>query len=384
MRILVIGAGIGGLTTAIALRRQGHEVLVLEQARQLREVGAGLTLWLNAMRALRTLGVADAVAAVGLPSLNGGIHSWRGEFLSQPPIHELEQRAGEVGIAVHRADLQRVLLAALDDGVLRLDAGCRAFEQHAQGVTALLRDGRMEHGDVLIGADGIWSTIRAQLLGESKPRYAGYLAWRAVVPSGYHEQSFEAWGQGQRFGVVPLRDGQVYWFGTANSPEEACSQRASKSELLCRFAEWHAPIPALIEATPEEAILQQPIYDRRPARRWGEGRVTLLGDAAHPTTPNLGQGACQAIEDAVALAACLSDATDIARALRTYESQRIKRTTTIVNLSRQIGRVGQFENTFACWLRDAALKHIPRSAQLRQFTAILGMEGQGKETYQGR
>lgn len=377
MKIVVIGAGIGGLTTAIALRRQGHEVLVLERARELQEIGAGLTLWLNAMRALRQLGLADAVAAVGIPSLNGGIHSWRGEVLSQPPIHELEQRAGEAGIAVHRAHLQRVLLAALGDGILlQLDAECCGFEQDAQGVTAVLCDGRTEHGDALVGADGIWSTIRAQLLGKTRPRYAGYLAWRAIVPSDYQESSFEAWGQGQRFGVVPLGGGQVYWFATANSSEEACSQRVSKSALLRRFGEWRAPIPALVEATPEEAILQQPIYDREPVERWGEGRVTLLGDAAHPTTPNLGQGACQAIEDALALAECVRGAADIASALQMYESQRIKRTSAIVNLSWRIGKVGQIENKFACWLRNTTLKHLPKGVQLKQFEAILEVDAQ--------
>lgn len=374
MKALVIGAGIGGLTAAIALRRAGIEVRVLERVGALHEAGAGLTLWLNAMRALRKLGLAEAVAAVGTPSLNGGIRSWRGEVLSQPPIHELEQRAGERGIAVHRAHLQHVLLAALDDGMLQLAAECTGFEQDAQGVTARLSDGRREHGDLLIGADGIWSTVRTQLLGEIRPRYAGYLALRAVAPSDYQECSFEAWGHGQRFGVVPLGGGQVYWFATAISPEEASTQRASKDDLLRRFGGWHAPISALVEATREEAIVQQPIYDRPPAHRWGEGRVTLLGDAAHPMTPNLGQGACQAIEDAVVLTKCLKDARDIPVALRTYEAQRIKRTSAIVKLSWQIGQVGQIENPFVCWVRDAALKHIPRSVQLKQFATLLGDE----------
>ncbi|HEX8035117.1 MAG TPA: FAD-dependent oxidoreductase [Ktedonobacterales bacterium] len=376
MKILVIGAGIGGLTTAIALRRQGHEVLVLERAPQLQEVGAGLTLWPNAMRALRQLRIADAVAAVGSPFTSSDIRSWRGEVLSQPPIRELEQRYGEVSIALHRARLQRVLLDALDDGVLQLDAECCGFAQDAHGVTATLSDGRSEHGDMLIGADGIWSAIRAQLLGETLPRYAGYLALRAIVPSDYQGPVFEAWGQGRRFGVVPIGSGQVYWFATMNSSEEVSTQRVAKSAIVSRFRGWQAPIPALLESTQEAAILQQPVYDRPPTTRWGEGRVTLLGDAAHPTTPNLGQGACLAIEDAVALAACLRGATDIAPALRAYESQRIKRTRAIVDLSWQIGKVGQIENKFACWLRDTAMKHIPKSAQLKQFTAVLGEDAQ--------
>lgn len=335
-----------------------------------------MTLWLNAMHALRQLGLADAVAAVGTPFLSGEIRSWRGKVLSDPPLQELEQRSGEVGIALHRARLQQVLLAALDDGMLQLDAECRMFEQDGQGVTAILNSGRTERGDALIGADGIWSTVRAQLLGEAQPRYAGYLAWRAIAHSDYQGTSFEAWGQGQRFGVVPLSEEQVYWFATANGAEKASAQRVSKAELVRRFGRWQAPIPALLEATAEEVILQQPIYDRRPTRRWGEGRVTLLGDAAHPMTPNLGQGACQAIEDAVCLAGCLKHEADIASALRTYEAQRIKRTSAVVNLSWRIGKIGQAENALACWLRDAVLTRIPRSVQLKQFTALLGEEAQ--------
>lgn len=378
MKVLVIGAGIGGLTTAIALRRQGHDVLVLERARQLQEVGAGLSLWPNAMRALRQLGIADAVAAVGSPFFSADVHSWRGKVLSQPPIREIVQRSGELAIALHRARLQRVLLDALDDSVLQPDAECCGFAQDSHGVTALLSGGRTEHGDVLIGADGIWSTIRAQLVGETRPRYAGYLALRAIVPSDYHGSVFEAWGQGRRFGVVPIGNGQVYWFATMNCSEEASTHHISKSAILSRFRGWQAPIPALLESTPEDGILQQPVYDRPPTTHWGEGRVTLLGDAAHPTTPNLGQGACLAIEDAVALAACLNSATDIAPALRAYESQRIKRTHAIVDLSWQIGKVGQIDNKLACWLRDAAMRLIPKSAQLKQWTAVLGMQAQGK------
>jgi 2-polyprenyl-6-methoxyphenol hydroxylase-like FAD-dependent oxidoreductase len=376
MKVVIVGGGIGGLTAAVALQRQGIEVRVLEQVSTLHEAGAGLTLWPNAMRAFRQLGLADAIATTGSPFRSGGVRSWRGEILAAPPIDELERRVGEQGVAVHRAQLQRVLLSTLDGGMIQLDAECQGFEQDADGVTALLSNGKTEGGDVLIGADGIWSTVRTQLLGKTGPRYAGYLAWRGVAPSPYAECSFEAWGCGQRFGVVPIGGGQVYWYATANCSEAASARRGPRDELVRRFGGWVAPIPELLEATPEEAILLQPIYDRRPGDHWGQGRVTLLGDAAHPMTPNLGQGACQAVEDAVVLAAHLAQARDVGRALHTYEARRMQRTRTVVNLSWRIGKLGQLENPLLCWARDAAVKRIPRSVQLRQYAALFGVEAQ--------
>lgn len=214
---MVVGAGIGGLTTAVALRRRGIEVTVLERAGQLREIGAGLTLWPNAMRALRRVGLADAVAAAGAPALFGTLRSSSGAALLRPPFRELERRYGEPGIALLRGDLQRLLLDQVG-GAVRLGTTCVGATQDKNGAAALLADGSRAEADLLIGADGLRSVVRASLFDDRPPRYAGYTAWRGVAPLPAETEGFESWGRGERFGMVPLGRGVAYWFGTANAP----------------------------------------------------------------------------------------------------------------------------------------------------------------------
>ena len=377
MRAIIIGAGIGGLTTAIALRQSGVETVIFERADELREVGAGITLWANAMQALGKLGVADAVLAAGAPVAGGQVRSWRGEVLYEVPLGALEEMYG-VSVGLHRAYLQAALLSALPDDAVRLGVTCEGFRQDALGVASLFADGREEHGDLLVGADGLNSVVRAQLFGEERPIYAGYTAWRGVVEAGdtplRNGPGFESWGRGARFGLLNMGQGYFYWFATANAPEGEEYAVGRKAEVLRRFGRWYEPIPTVIRATEESAILRHDVYDREPVKRWGEGRVTLLGDAAHPMTPNLGQGACQAIEDAVVLGKCLKEECSVTAALRLYEARRVDRTTFVVRRSRLVGRIGQLENPLLCKLRDALTKATPRRIQLRQLDAIVGYE----------
>jgi 2-polyprenyl-6-methoxyphenol hydroxylase-like FAD-dependent oxidoreductase len=386
-KVMVAGAGIGGLSAAIALRRAGFEVSVFERATELREVGAGLLLAANAQKALRKLGLADAVASLGTPASAGEIRSWRGEVLASIPANELEKKVGALSAAVHRADLQTLLVREVGEGPLRLGAEVEAFEQDTSSVRVLLAGGHEERTDILVGADGLRSKTRAALFGSEKPRYAGYTAWRAVVELAERDEEFlpwgtgfEAWGRGARFGCAHIGKGRVYWFATANAPESAKdgtpgSPTAPKATLLRFFGSWHPPIGEIIEATEEDAILRTDIYDRDPlGGRWGEGRVTLLGDAAHPMTPNLGQGACQAIEDAVVLARCLHEEGATAVALRRYEQLRSARTTKIMRRSRRIGQIGQVESPLLCRLRDRVLAMTPPKVQLRQLEEVVGYE----------
>jgi 2-polyprenyl-6-methoxyphenol hydroxylase-like FAD-dependent oxidoreductase len=215
VRAVVVGGGIGGLAAAIALRRRGIEVTLLERETDPREIGAGITLWPNAMRALRSLDLADAIAEAGASALLGDLRSWHGDVLTRPTVQELERRFGEPGIAIHRADLRRLLLAALDPSVVRLGARYVGSREEGDAVTACLADGGRERADVLVGADGLHSTVRARLWGEAPPRYAGYTAWRGVVPAVPAGTAFESWGRGERFGLVPIGMGRGYWFATA-------------------------------------------------------------------------------------------------------------------------------------------------------------------------
>ena len=383
---MVVGGGIGGLTAAVALRRAGVEAVVFEKAGELREIGAGISLWANAMKALQKLGLYEAVLEIGRPLRpKGELRSPNGEVFYEIPAAAMEERFGDVTAVVHRADLQKTLHAALGEEAIRLGVEFTGFEQDKGGVVARFAGGREERCDLLIGADGLHSVVRRQLLDDGPPLYAGYVAWRGVAELGDEPfpggGALETWGRGERFGLVKLGRRQVYWYATKNAPKgekNAGPRSGRKEELLARFGGWHGPIPIIIKVTEDCNIHRDGVYYREPAKRWGEGRFTLLGDAAHPMTPDLGQGACQAIEDAVVLARSLNEEGDIEAALRLYEERRADRVAYVVRQSRRLGRVGQLENPLLRQLRDATLRTIPKRvhlmAQLRQMEPVVGYE----------
>ena len=358
-RIIIIGAGIAGLAAAIGLRRLKVETLIIEQAPELGDVGSGISLWPNALKALAALGIAGAVRRLALEEGSGGIRSWRGRLLFQLELEELRRQLGDVTVVLHRAELLSILRERATAAEIRLGVRCVGFEQNDRQVKALLSDGNSVEGDLLIGADGLHSVVRAQLFGAKKPRYAGYVAWRGVTQFEHQRISPGiSLGRGSQFGEVPLKQAdRVYWFATQNLPQVRDRSRAiSKQELLAVFRRWHKPIPDLIEATGESVIVRTELYDRRPLKRWGHGRATLLGDAAHPMTPDLGQGACQALEDAAVLTRCFENTNDSVSALRNYESRRIRRANSFVRASRIVGRMFQLEDDLACRARDRFLK----------------------------
>lgn len=375
---IIIGGGIGGLAAAIALRQAGLEAVVFERAAAIEPVGAGLSLWANALNALRSLGVGAAIERLSIPGLSGGIRTAKGKLLTKLAPEAILPLANPAVVVVHRAELHEALLDAVGPGVVQTAARCVGFTQDNDGVTVRFADGREECGALLIGADGIRSVIRDQLFGAQPPRYSGQTAWRAVVkpdPSLLPDNmGFEAWGHGAVFGIVPMSAGRVYWFAAANAPEGAHdSPCGRKTEVLERFRGWFAPIEGLISSTDESAILRNDLYDRPTINRWSEGRVTLLGDAAHPMLPNLGQGACQALEDAVALGATLHGTRDIQAALCAYERARIPRANSIVQLSRRLNEATQISNPLGCWLRDQAMSFVPQRTQIAQFKQVVGL-----------
>ncbi len=377
-KAIIIGGGIGGLCTAIGLRQLGWQVAVYEKAAMLGDVGAGLVLWANAIRALRALGLADAAVAAGSKIQRGQIRSSSGKVLVDYAAGELEQTFGEASIAIHRAALHRVLLSALPADCLHLDAVCTGFEQNADGVSARFEDGSAAQADLLVGADGIRSVIRRQLFPQRRLRYSGYIAWRGVVLTSDEVAlgvSGETMGRGARFGSLRLDRERIYWYATWNHAAGLTLLPVQrKNFLLEKLGGWHHPVEHLIQSTAPEDILQNDIYDLEPSQQWGEGRVTLLGDAIHATTPNMGQGACMAVESAVMLQRCLKAEASIPAALRAYETRRMARTAWITNQSWQIGRMGQIENGLMCGLRDLTLALLPDNLFKNQTGKAIGYD----------
>jgi 2-polyprenyl-6-methoxyphenol hydroxylase-like FAD-dependent oxidoreductase len=338
------------------------------------QFGTGITLWSNAVKALRKLGLGEQIETAGPHMERFDQRSWQGTLLSSWPIGEMSRGFGAPTVNLTRERLHRILVEAIEPGVVTYGATCTGFVQDVDGVTVSFEKHDVARGDVLVGADGINSTVRSTMFGSEPPRYAGYTAWRGLVPFEHEAapaQVFQQiWGPGSRFAFYHVDGERLYWIAVANAPKRQPDAPAGmKADLLERFRGWMAPVEAVIAATDERAIQRMDIEDRDPADRWGEGRVTLLGDAIHAMTFNVGQGACQAIEDAVALAESLRGDSDPVSALRAYEEQRKKRTAGMMKLARRIGRMAQWKSPLAVRVRDQIWK---------QFLGRVGVKGQAR------
>jgi 2-polyprenyl-6-methoxyphenol hydroxylase-like FAD-dependent oxidoreductase len=365
VRIIVVGGGIGGLSAAIALRRAGNEVLVLERSPRIDPVGAGLTLFANAMLALDHLGVREAIAAQGAAATRSTILTWDGRELSRVPSDLLEGT-----IALHRADLQAELAASGTE--VRLGVEVIAVERQNEGVVVVAADGSEERGELLVGADGLRSVVR-RAIADVPLHYAGYTAWRGASPVPVESGRLtESWGVGERFGLVDIGRGRTYWFATKNAPEGAPDEpQGRKAEIVRRFSGWHGPIAEVAEATDEDAILRNDVYYLEPLPRWHAGRLVLVGDAAHATTPGVGQGAAQAIEDAVVLADRLAHRDELQSAFAEYEAIRRPRVDVVLKLSRRVDKAAQLANPLGCRFRNTLIRRLPERAQRRQLEPLV-------------
>ncbi|MBQ0985553.1 FAD-dependent monooxygenase [Streptomyces sp. F63] len=378
-KALVIGAGIGGLAAAATLRRAGVEVQVFERAPELRPGTTAVSLMCNAVLALRTL---DIDIAPGLDK-RGEVFdelkflTRRGRPIRTLPFREVSGRLGASNYAVHRADLQQTLLDALgDESVIACGATAAGFVSGEDGVEVTFEDGRTASGDFLIGADGFNSVIRRQVAGADEPRPGNYACWLATVPFTHPRMSkgyaAHYWGRGQRFGLADIGRGRAYWWATKNVPPGASGHlRRGKEGLAGLFAGWADEVREAIRTTPEESIVRITAQDRPFLPRWGTGRTTLLGDAAHPMLVSLGQGAALAIEDAVVLAQHLRATADPVAALRGYEDERRPRTEGLVAAARALSETEQLEGLLPALARDLYFRFVPLSKLTSQNEAVL-------------
>ena len=365
--ILIAGAGIGGLTAALTLLRRGHAVRVLEQASQLGEVGAGLQLSANATRALSLLGLGDALAAVAAEPSGKEIRlwstgqTWKLFDLGQASLSQY----GYPYYMVYRPDLHRVLVEgvrALSPDAIELNVKCTGFEQdEASGrVTLHMADGSRRTGRALIGADGVHSAIRRQMFGEGAAQYSGCMAWRGVIPIDQLPENLVRpvgtnWvGPGKHVIHYPLRGGKLMNFvgivETDRWMAESWTQQGTHAECLADFEGWHEDVHTLIRSI--ETPFRWALMARPPLQRWSEGRVTLLGDACHPTLPFLAQGAVMAVEDGFVLGRAIDEVADLPEALRRYEAARMERTAEIVRKSTENGQ--RFHNPALAHAEGAA------------------------------
>ena len=377
MRIIVIGAGIGGLTAALALRRAGFDAHVYEQSSVLREVGAGVAISPNAIKVLHGLGLAEALRTAGVVSLSLDSRDWQsGALLGRVPLAEAAVvRWGAPFYHLHRADLHNALRAALGDEHITLGARCVSVEQHDTSVTAHFADGHNTTGDLLIGADGVHSVVREYVAGPDRAMWARQISWRGLAPAavgqaaGLEMRHHSFWGPRQQFVCFYVAGGRlVNWVGNTQSDddwdEESWSARGDRDAALALYAGWHPEVQALIAGT--ERVFKWALFDRPPLKTWTRGRVTLLGDAAHPMLPYMAQGASQSIEDARVLAGSLiADRNNPHRAVESYAARRQERTAAIQTASREAARLVQLTDAAEVDARNARLSANPEAPVAR-------------------
>jgi 2-polyprenyl-6-methoxyphenol hydroxylase-like FAD-dependent oxidoreductase len=369
-RAIVIGAGVGGLAAAVALQRRGWEVTAYERAGALADVGAGLAVAPNALKALDTIGLGDQIRELAAPQGEAGIARPDGSYLSRVNADAITERFGDPAVVLRRTALIATLAGALVPGTVRFGAAVTAVDAAAGRVTV---DGAEDAADLVVAADGIDSTVRAALLPDFPgPVYAGMTSWRLLAPLPSTPMRLgETWGRGELVGLATLEGGIVYAYATAAVPAggRAAGRDGERAELRRRFAGWHDPIPEVMASATEVLRTDIRCLDR-PPERFHVGRVALLGDAAHAMTPHLGQGACQAIEDAVVLAAVAGQPDGLAR----YTAARRPRTAMVAGRSRRVSQLTRLSGRVPVALRDAALRlsNRGRGAVIRQMAPVLG------------
>ncbi|CAA0134883.1 Aurachin C monooxygenase/isomerase [Mycolicibacterium vanbaalenii] len=368
--ITVIGAGIAGLATAVALRRAGHDVTVIEQ-RADATTGAGISIWPNALAALDDIGLGDAVRGAG-GRVTGGAIRWRdGTWLRRPSPQRIEDALGEPLVVVRRRALTDILRAALPADAVQTGLSATGLIIAADSVRLTLSDSRVREVDAVVGADGVNSMVARTLNGPLSSRYVGYTAWRGVAAHRLDPAlAGKTMGAGTEVGHVPLGPDHTYWFATERLPQGFAAPGGDHAYLTEKLASWADPIPRLIASTDAADLLRNDLFDRAQPEHWSRGPVVLVGDAAHPMRPHLGQGGCQALEDAAILARFVDLADDLATAFERFGRFRRRRVRPLVRESATIGRIVNLRPSFLSAAASRATALIPEKAVTSHLASI--------------
>lgn len=369
-RIAVVGAGIAGLATAIGLQRRGHDVTVIEQ-RTDTSSGAGISIWPNALAALDHLDLGDAVRAAG-GRITAGAARWHdGSWLRRPATERMVKALGEPLVVVQRSVLRDILTDALPAGAV--EYGLTAADVTTTGdiVQLQLSDASVRTFDALVGADGTHSMVARHLNGPLSQRYVGYTAWRGIAAYALDpDLAGETLGPGVEAGHVPMGPDLTYWFATERVPE---GQRAPEGELAylrAKFAPWAEPMPSILAATAATDVLRDDLYDRSSARLWARGPTVVVGDAAHPMRPHLGQGGCQGLEDAAILSAFVAREPDLFAAFARFAAFRRPRVASLVRESAWLGKAVNVRPDFLSAAVSRVTALIPEALLMRHMAAI--------------
>lgn len=367
-KVTIIGGGIGGLAFALALHRVGIKAEVFEQAPEIKEVGAGIVVYPNTFRLLRRLGVSEIFLSQDFYYKKAEFSTPDGEPLLSTNLIPIAEDFGDNCYPIHRAELIKAIAEPILKENIHIGHKCTKIEQNNDEVTVHFTNGKEVKTKCLVGADGIDSVVRKSQIIDDNTRYSGQTCFRGVTnfkhktPNTLREIS----GKGKRFGVCPLNEERVYWWAAVNAGEGIMIPFEKRQEfLLNHFSGWKLQVEELLQSTPSEKILQNDLIDRKPIDSWSNKNVVLLGDAAHATTPNLGQGANMAIEDAIVLARCLIESSSLSKAFQSFWNQRSKHTKRIVNDSWRFGKLARWKSSFAVGLRNFFVRNTKGLAEKR-------------------
>jgi 2-polyprenyl-6-methoxyphenol hydroxylase-like FAD-dependent oxidoreductase len=373
---IIIGGGIAGLTAAIAMQRLGTRLKVYESAPEIKPLGAGIWMAPNAMQVFHRLGVADKINAGGVPLNNIQVVDDGMRPIMRTNQERVRQKFGCTTTAIRRSGLQEILLSEIDPGDVLLSKTCVSITEEDDNLTVNFSDGTSVKAGFVIAADGIHSAVREQIFPGVKFAGTGHIVWRGIsainLKHKYKKAIMEAWAHGVRFGFSEIADGMVDWFVVEKGGPATLQREGLKERLQDIFKNFAYPLPDILQAADEQKMIRNEITDFDPIPKWSKRNICLIGDAAHASTPYMGQGGCQAVEDAYVIAKCLHEENNVERAFEKMQQLRRKKALHIVRTSRIMGRAGYLQHT-ACALRNFVIRSTPPFIIEMQFRKVYSL-----------